>query len=476
MAKSLLPDVDVIFEDGGLGLLPESNTGIHFKIGVSSSGESNKIYGFSKSNPELVADKLGSGPLVDAMLDSFQSGAQAIYCVKAAASVEGAIGTINHIGTGKATYTASGFPTGEYEICFQIIKDGAFNEAQYQYSLDGGDSFTVKSTIPSNGKIELGDTGIILTFVQAEENPNLSFVKGDIYTFSTMAPTMSNADFLNALAVVKNSNYEYEWIHVVGESGKSVWALAATEADSMEQDHNPIHFVFEARNIRENEDIDAYVTAVLADTEDFASPRVSIVVARAEIAALDGRVRNSNGAGVYTGTLAKAKVQESVGKVLSFQLKSVIGLRPLGLNNSHILQLDKAGLVTFREYIGLEGYFITNGRMKVSAISDYRYVETRRVADKAARLTRNAALRFEHSEGDTDGINNLRANLKHALGVMVDAGEIVDCEIDIPENQDIISTETLEVITELEPVPIMRWITVRQKLKNPYLKGASELD
>jgi hypothetical protein len=465
MVKSALPDVDVTIQDGGLGLTGYSATGVHVKIGSCTAADPGQFFYLNK--PVQVKEKLGAGPLANACLDSLP--VQSIIAVVAAASVAGSIGDIDHVGTGTATFAATGSPNNEYEIVIEIVKGGGLNEAQYVLSIDGGDNWLPPKTVPVNGAIIITGTGVTITFTAGEPAAS-SFVENDTYSFSTTAPAMSNADFLAALEIVKDQKFNYEFIHVVGESSAALWAVCATEADTLEQEHVPTFFVLEARNIAPGETVDQYVQALITERASLASTRVAVVAGRLDVTSLDGLIRDTNGGGVYNGILSRSRVHESPGKVMSYRVSNAVGLKPKGLNDGHIKALDEVGYVTFRTYVGMPGIYVTNGRMMAPPGSDYEFVETRRVADKATRLTRQAALFYVQSEGDEDGIANLQGHMEAPLDGMKAPGvkEIMDYELIIDPEQDIITSKTLDVDLAIFPIPIMRWINIKLRMANPF--------
>ena len=470
MPKSTLPDVDVEIQDGGLGLTSETPSGTHVKIGGCTGAQVGSYHFITK--PDDVAEKLGSGPLAKACLDSMQMGSKTIIAVVAAASMAGTVGNITHSGTGSATYVTSGTPNNEYDVVIEVLSDGTLNEAQYRLSIDGGDNWLPKKTVPLDGAIEVSGTGVTVTFTAGVPAAG-SFVTGDKYSLKTTAPAMSNADFLAALSVVKNNNFSYEFIHVVGESAASLWAVCATEADALEASHVPTFFVLEARNIDTAETVDTYVQALVTEAGSFAKhPRISIVAARSENADLNGLLVESNGAGLYTGILGKSKEHESPGKVMSYRLTPAMNIKPDGLTLEHIAMLDAAGYVTFRRYVDMSGIYVTNGRMMAPLGSDYEYVETRRIADKASRRVRLAALVYLQSEADADGLANLKSHMEAPLDEMMspDNKQLGGYLLTIDPEQDIITTETLSVGLGLYPIPIMRWIYIKQRMMNPFAR------
>ncbi|MDR3561905.1 MAG: DUF2586 domain-containing protein [Negativicutes bacterium] len=468
-----LPDVTVNISDGGLGILPASSTGILAKVGVSSSGEVNQIIPITDHGQ--ITNAFGTGPLADALADSFMvAGTCTVYAVRAASDIVGTNGAITSTKTGTGTLTVAGEPLDQYDVVVQIIDGGRKNSATFQYSLDKGNTFSGKITVPATGDYLIARTGMTLTFAEGVTDPVDSFLAGDSHVFSTTAPSASVTSINAAIDVLLQTNLTYEGIHIVGPSQPSLWAALSARALEAESKFRYLYIVAEARGPLAAETVDAWATAIIDDADDFADTRVSIVAGRLEISdLLSGRTIERNGAGVYTGRIAQLKVMESAGKVIIGSLSGVVSNRPSGINDGHILALDEARFVTFRQYEGLNGIYITDGRMMAEDISDFRYIELRRVMDKACRNCRMAALRFVQAEASTEGIDALEAFLQQPLNIMIGDKEITAGRISIPKNQDILATSMLKAKIRIQPVGIMRDIELDIGFENPFATGGS---
>lgn len=464
----MLPDVRIKIQDGGLGLLPASIAGYQGKVGVCSAGNVGEI--LTLSDQDQVTELLGTGPLANACADAFAAGANIIYVVRAEGDIPGSLGTIAASKTGTGDLTASGTPLDAYQVIVEIVDEGNLNTATFQYSLDGGDTVTQKITVPSTGTYAIPGTGITLTFTSGT---GTSFAAGDRYTLTTQAPGASIAAINAAIDVLLGTNLEYEFIHVVGPSTNTVWAALATRALEAEDNFRYIHFIAETRGPSASETVDQWVAAMLELSADFASTRVSVVAGRIEMTdPITSRVVDRNGAGIYTGWLSKLPEQSSPGKVITGSLPAVVSLNPAKISDGHVTSLDEVGrFVTFRQYVGLSGFYITNGRMMAENISDYRYVETRRIMDKLCRNCRMAALRFVHAEADEQGIKALEAHLQAPMDQMIADGQITSGSIVIPEGQNILSTSKIKVKIRAVPVPIMREIELDIGYENPFISA-----
>ena len=577
MARPVLPDVYVEIRDGGLGLAPGRLEGIHVKVGVASDGPEEQVT-FLGSQREAIR-KYGSGPLVDACVDSFSSGSQIVYAVRAKASIPGIIGGVyglwvevtrpgslgvahcrysldggvswrNEVaipgtgvleipgrkltltftssesdpafvggdlwkfevntGTGKVTpgskevtgnfelavqavktavvvtktgtgdMTPSGAPLVNAEVLVQIVDDGELNAATFRYSLDGGDNWSPKRTVPpefdgnGKGKTSIPGTGIELEFSKGDSG--VSFVAGDVWEFRASAPRMSNGDLIRALELLYETNLEYEFIHVVGESGRPVWAACGAMADKMFNRHRYIFFLCESRGRNTKETVDEWVGSLIDDAAKFTHWRVSVVAGRLELVDMNtGHQVDRNGAGVVAGLVSKNPVQRSIGYVMYNPVVLGLELNPYPqLSEAHIQALDAARYTTFRRYVGLRGIYVTNGRMMAEDISDYRYIEAVRTINRACRLVRTALLAYEHGEADEAGLKYLLARGQQPLLQMQKDREIIDFRVAIPKEQDLWSTSEVMVEVAVVPVPIMRWIKIAIGYENPILRKLLE--
>lgn len=474
--KKMLRDVKTTITDGGLGISGYKGQGIHAKIGVSSvtSNEPIKIYG--SMNAKNIKEKLGLSPLADACMDSIENGSNLIYCIPVKASIEGTIDNIEKAATGKGNLEVEGKPNNAYEIVIKFIAQGGFNQAVFKYSIDGGYSFSDELTLPLDGQFDVPLTGVKLKFTEDSADKNTSFLVNDTYKLKTKAPQMNNQDVLAALEKLRNSNLSFEFIHIVGESAKALWAALVVEADKFFKDyHKPLFFILEPRNINESESIDDYAQYLVNERKGLISYYIQVVSARSLYTRMDGITRDINNSAIVCGLYAKAKVQQSIGETKTFSIpeNKMIKLLPEGIED-YIGILDDARYLTFRKYEGLENFYVTNARMMSSDNSDYQYAERVRVMNKIVKETRKEALLQLQSEVDISDLEgNLEAIAKFIetpLDKMVRNKELSSARILIPEGQDILSTEKLRIIIKYVPIGHFREIEIDLGMENPFRK------
>lgn len=462
---SRLPDVYLSITDGGLGIIPGGSAGITAKVGVASKGKLNTIA--LLSDMEQISETFGTGVLANALADSFTGGSRTIYAVRVEADIEGTVGAVKKTGAagdiGTISIATGSKPLDSYDVIVEILKTGGLNTAVFRYSLDGGNLWSGKITTPTDGNYTLEDTGLVLTM-------SGSFNAGTLFKFSTVAPQASVSSVLKGIQVLLNSALIYENIHVCGESHVALWTALDVLAKQAEADYRYCYFEADAVYKTAEQTTDEWVQSLIAERSNFASTRVGVHAAFGTVVDMtSGRQAVRNLGGIIRGYVATIKRQESPGAVELGGLSGITNIQPMDLNNAHILALDNAGYTTVRKFIGLNGIYVTNGRLMSEEGSDYGQEENRRVMDRSCDLVRAAALRKIKSGATVEGIGALEAFLSHSLNTQIGEGEIVKGRVVISEGQDVLATSKLKVKIRIVPVAIMREIEIDIGFENPYL-------
>lgn len=375
---------------------------------------------------------------------------------------------------GLGSMAATGDPTIDGRIEVQITGSGTLNQAKFRYRLDGQSTWSPEQTVQATCQVP--GTGVTLQFTEGDP-ANYSFLSGERFGVPMTGPTATVEDLMEAIDSLLAVNYPVEFLHVVGPTGPSVWAALQAKAEEFESQYRYLHVLAEARGPAEAESADEWVAALLQQAESFAGTRVSVCAGRAYIEYM-GHRGDINAAALYAARLSRIGVQQSPGRIVDGSLPLAIEVAPVDsegrslINDGHIALLDATGkFVTVRRYVGQAGVFVTNGRMKVNQSSDFRWVEWRRVMDKACREVRLAALRSVHKEATPEGLRALQADCQQPLDIMRGAGEVYDARASIPDGQDFLATSTVKVKIRIQPVPTMRWIEVEMGFENPFRGG-----
>lgn len=465
-------DVRHTVTDGLLGIT-ESGEGRHIKIGASPAEAGKVIEVTASRSLNYIREKLGYSPLADAVMDSIENGAESILCIPVRATTPGTLSeVIEHKAEGSGTLTVTGSPYHAFQIQLRITGKGVLNTAVFQVSINGGYSWSEELSVPLNGAYEIPDTGMKVTFNLGEGE---AFEEGDLFSFTTSAPAMTNEDVIHAVHSIAELKTEAEMVHIVGGCSADTWAaVSILQKELAEKRHKPFLFILEAQEKAEDGGTGAYVDALEAARKQIKNYNIQVVASRALYTGMDGVTRNINFAPVILGSYARVAVNRSIGEtaVISYPEDKVLRLLPADLTEDDIDRLDAAGYLTIRRYDGLAGYYVTNARVMGPEGTDYRYAEDVRTLNKIIRETRKKALL--ELQGDIDLENPLadvtvRAKqIQTPLDTMVTAREISAAEVTIPADQDFLTMETLRLVIRFIPRGKIRAIEINLGMKNPY--------
>lgn len=382
--------------------------------------------------------------------------------------VRSPIGPITLVGTG-SDITAAGTVKAGADVKLLIVTSGVRNQATYQISLDGGDNYGPVRTIPVDGLIACGSTGVTIT-VPAED-----VVAGDVYSFEILEPAPTIASVLDALETPL-SLYDVEFVYVVGPSDSVDWAALGVQADTLWNAHRPTWFLTEARLPYADEDLDDWVAALVAEKAAFAHRFVSVVAAFGEISDATGKRITRNAAGLAAGRLLAIPVMRALGRVRDGNISQLA--LPALYTEGHQATLETACYITARRYAGLAGVYWGDEKTLAELTSDYQYLTVLRTVFKAVRKARLAALKSMYDEagdpiqgGEATGLAYLTANLEAAINTMVAAvpSELAGSQFIVPPGQDIVNNGVAVEMT-LIGIPIIR--TIKLFANYAYAGGA----
>lgn len=386
-------------------------------------------------------------------------------------TIRTSIGPVTHIGAGPDV-TVSGTVKADADVLLTIITAGTRNEGTYQLSLDGGDSYDAVRTIPADGAIAVGTTGVTIT---VPSSPDMD--AGDTYAFTLTAPVPSISSVINAIAQPL-SLYDVEFVYVVGASDAVDWAAMGVKAEELWNAHRPTFFIAETRLPWDNEDINDWASAMLVERATYSHRFVSVCVAFGEVSDSTGLRITRNWAGLMAGRLLSIPVMRAIGRVKDGGISQ--GTLPDTWTEAIQQQLETNGFVTAKYYAGLSSVYWGDARTLADATSDYRYVETCRTTFKAVRKARIAALKSMYDEagdpmleGGSAGLNMLKAEIESALNTLVKAlpSELAAHVVSIPSGQDIVNNGVAVEMT-LIGIPKIRSI----KLFAKYVYAGSAFD
>lgn len=382
--------------------------------------------------------------------------------------VRAPIGPIAKVGAGP-DITAAGTVKAAADVQILIMSTGPRNEGTYQMSLDGGDSWGAVRTIPVDGLIDVGTTGVAVAF------PIGDAIAGNTYTFQLLAPVPTVSGVLDALEIPLGL-YDVEFVHVVGPSDSSDWTALGVQADLLWNLHRPTFFLAETRLPFVNETIDEWTAALVLERQGFSHRFVSVCAAYGEISDVTGKRITRNAAGLAAGRLLAIPVMRALGRVRDGNIAPLT--LPSLYTEAHQSTLETAGYITARRYAGLSGTYWGDERTMADATSDYQFLTVLRVVFKAVRKARIAALKSMYDEaGDVSlgssaaGLAYLQVGIENALNTLVKAipSEMAGHQVVIPDGQDIVNNGVAVEMT-LIGIPIIR--TIKLYANYVYAGGA----
>ena len=141
--------------------------------------------------------------------------------------------------------------------------------------------------------------------------------------------------------------------------------------------------------------------------------------------------------------------------------------------------LDAKRFSTMRSHIGLRGFYITNARMFSGPLSDFRYLQHRRVMDIASRTVRLGQLRYLNDSVRVDKVTGLifatdaDAVDSYITGLLrttvTQPGFASDVVALVDRTVNILSTETLVVNYRVTPLGYLKAIQGSIGFFNPAL-------
>jgi hypothetical protein len=196
--------------DGALGAVPETIENKLCLFGTAASGTNNTVYAFSDARTAQAT--LTAGPLLEAVAHHLAVlGEGPVYAVKVAATgTAGSVGSFTKSNGSAPTVGATGTPNDYYQLKVLIVLGGSLATATFQYSLDGGTTYS--NVITTAATYAIANTGLTLTFAAG------TYVAADYYTADCVAPVPSPAEVEDGLDALLASTYEISLMHIVGHA------------------------------------------------------------------------------------------------------------------------------------------------------------------------------------------------------------------------------------------------------------------
>ena len=291
-------------------------------------------------------------------------------------------------------------------------------------------------------------------------------------------PTVNNAHVLEAVEKLAAYNRMVEVCHIVGVSGKALWAALQGEAEEfLTMYKKPVIFLCEARACKSDETLDEYMAAMEAEKKGISSYFICVSLTYGTYMRKDLRIQNINMAGVISGLIGQAKESLSIGCVEEFPVSSakLLKILPEGIENYN-REFDNMKYTIFRQYDGKEDFYVSNGNVMASAGSDFQYVESVRVLNRIVRDVAAKAVDKIQTEIDPGGIESSIKAIEAYFNIAMEYCErdkiISSGEVTInTEGLNILRDETLDVEAVWVPMGTARVYNIKFAVSNPASSG-----
>lgn len=383
--------------------LPVTNGTCLFGISSSGTAATPTRVGSIKA----LTDTFGQGPLVDAAAIYLAVAKAPLYVCRVTQTSAGTISAIVKTGAGAGTGTIAdnaSSPVNKFSVILTIVTTGTTGTPfTYKYSTDGGNNYS--AILQGGAALTLGTTGIALTAADGG-GPTTGFIAGDVFTFTTEAPTYNTSNLTTAVtALINSQSIRVRRIHAVLTNGPSFHSTLITLAGTTA--FNAYKYL---RAIEESDDLGGgpeSVTAWQAGVlSDFATQsNRTCVIAGWQSTQLqtqqDGidQQRTVPIAWTVGARIAAVDVSEDPGKAPSIDgpltLTVVDSTYPVRQDGRLYTSFEGMGFTYGQSYVGLDGLYCAGGFTRIANSADVYYRLARaQVIDLACETVYQALLAY----------------------------------------------------------------------------------
>jgi len=373
--------------------------------------------------------------------------------------------------TGTSVLALSGTPRDRYKFRIKVTRatttagDGT---GAVRYSLDDGETYAPEVPIPGSRAVEIGDTGVTVTFSAA------SLVVDEEYSFESAAPVFTAAALDTALRALEVASVtDHEGVVIAG-------AIDATYFDEIEGSHDrlitaskPRWFLAHARRqgaTLYGESASTWATAILGATPGFSGTDANMIA----VAAGDCTQKDSlHGDAILDRSIAfgiaprlgAIDAAEHPGRVRSGALAIETLTHDLAASTT-LGALDAQGFIGAQSIQGVSGYYAT-ATTRAAVGSDFTTIMRVRVMCFACRA---ALARMVEECNESIPVNNdgtIRADVADGLDASVTSfltrelgRRASSVAIQVDRTADLVSTSTLPFKVRLVPLGYSTAITL----------------
>lgn len=462
--------------DPGLGIVGAVST-TPAVIGTTSLGTANVVV--SCSTQKKLTETFGQGPAVEAASHILATGGGPVLVVRSSTATAATNGTVTQSGAGPLP-TLGGTSALDCKLRVEIVTGGTLGTAEFRYSLDTytGDTESERSysgtILCPAAPYSVPGAGFTITFIAG------TYVLGETYTATVNCAAATSANVTTALAALDATPLAWRFVYVVtsnltgnttaheGIAAVTQASLAAMAAESK------------------------YRAGMIASNMDDTSPLATWVNAYDRLLVAHGRVRSVSPKPFLAHSFptvpgATVFAARAAGSLISTDLKRVPGN---GLNDGGPLPnlrkifideradstgVDDVKISSLRTYLGRNGYYITQGRIKSTEGSDFTVWPRRIVMDVACEVAHSVQVTFigrgirTNDNGTIDERDALRleAEVQSALESTLlsprnaegTSGHCSEVLYTIDRTNNVLTTSTIQATVAIRPLAYADYIT-----------------
>ena len=382
-------------------------------------------------------------------------------------------------GEGAIKMDTTSNPQDAYQVVILVTTSGVLGVGAFEYSIDGGLTFSGATQIPSGGgPTPLGSTGIAVDWANTGGGGGTSgFIAGETYVFTTVPPAITNTDILNVGEAITGSPLQWDWMHVVGRPASISGGVAiASTLDTIS--------AFWFANARFSFAVQDQVvctaaqnveTALVAAYANFASNYVAVGAGDCNIvSAITGSETSrcaSWAASIWGSTL-------QIGTDLAEEaLGNLAFVADIALDQNIDPTLTENRFTALRTIPTATGFYVANAFIMSGNQSDITYWQSRRVLNQACRIAYAALVTYlskqvlvNSSTGTIDpkAATSIQNFVLRELNAGLQ-GQVSGVACVVNTSNDVLLTETLEVTVGVIPLFYPKYIDAVIGYVNPAL-------
>jgi hypothetical protein len=491
-----IPAVTVTVTDGALGVVPADSSAATAIIGTCSSGTADTtVYSYQSADSiSTLKSELGYGPGPEAAASALSTDGSAVFVVRAdtTGGTAAASSAVTLTGTGLNPGVTVSVGTGydDYEVQVKIVAGGAVATATFQYSLDGGDTWS--ATIVSAATYAIPNSGLTIAFTAG------TYVAGDIYSFTCTAATYTTTKMGTALDTLLASTNQFGLVHIVGRpSGASdtlkatafaaMVAAVQTKLDTAATAYRYARAICDGPDVANDSTADGLLATAFVSTD---APRCVAAAGSCEFtsALVSGRKQKRPASWPMVQRARQVPIHESMAWVGRGSLGAGVALKNATGTVSHLdsrtrSTLDGARFATLRTHIGKAGAFVTQSNTMAQSTSDFRTLQNGRVMDRACVVAYGVLV--DYLEADVR-INATTGKILEADAVAIEKrvesalrdaltspGHASAVAVTVNRDTNLLSTPTLKVQIRITPKGYVNAISANIGFNNPALQVVS---